>query len=97
MEEIKCCPFCGHKAILDKKVSLRSGNSTTTPYHDIEVEWSIECRNCGTEKKAFGRSYYSVNNDGEFELVPQYFSDTEKAKPSDKRLEVIEMWNERHN
>lgn len=62
-----------------------------TPVHDLEVSWTIRCNICGTEKKAYGRTYYDITEDGELVVVP---TNNEKD-PSDKRLEVIEMWNKR--
>lgn len=99
MEEIKSCPFCGSKPAINKDVTLWQDRSrlAMTPSHDIEVAWSIRCNQCGTSKTSPGRSYYTVGNDGQIKLVPQYI-DTEKYKDveHDMLKALINIWNTRN-
>lgn len=91
MEKLKVCPFCGSKPVLLKKTDLiheRNGRSMTPV---LETLWTVRCNCCGTEKKAYGRTYYDITEDGELVVVPT----NNENDPSDKRLEVIEMWNKR--
>lgn len=96
MDEIKKCPFCGKTPIITKNIRVNSDRDYTPP-HDIEVGWDIKCTNCGTRKSSYGFTYYRITDSGELEIVPQNFSDEESKNPSDKRKEVIEMWNKRFN
>lgn len=95
MEDIKVCPFCGKNPVLNHNIRIADNDRGMTPTHDFEVSWEIKCLQCGTHKKAYGFTYYRLCRDGSFEIVKQNFSDEEKANPSDKRKEVIEMWNKR--
>lgn len=97
MEKIKVCPFCGKEPVLSKYIYLvdERNRGSMEPTHDLEVSWRIKCNNCGTEKNAYGRTYYDITKDGELVIVPQNYGEEEKKNPSDKRLEVIEMWNKR--
>ena len=92
MEDIKVCPFCGREPVLTHNIKIATDREFV-PLHDFEVSWEIKCLNCGTHKKSCGFTYYRLCKDGSFEIANQNFS--EKAKPSDKRKEVIEMWNKR--
>lgn len=96
MEEIKVCPFCGEIPQLNHEIHINKDNRGMAPHHEIEIGWEVRCMNCGTMKKSFGRTFYTMGKDGQFCVVPQSFEKDEVDNPSDKRLEVLKMWNERH-
>ena len=96
MEEIKVCPFCGKMPSLNHEIHVNKDNRGMEPHHEIEIGWEVRCMNCGTMKKSFGRTFYKMGEDGQFRIVPQSFEENEEKSPSDKRLEVIAKWNERH-
>ncbi len=96
MEEIKVCPFCGEKPILNHEIHLYKDYRMDVPCHDLEIGWEIRCSHCGITKKSFGRTFYRIGNDGQMKIVPQSYGKEERKNPSDKRLEVIAKWNERH-
>lgn len=93
---IKCCPFCGKPPKLMHKIYKNMGNTGATPFHELEIAWKIECVNCGTSRESIGCSYYNIDEFGELKLVPQNYGDKDASSASDKRLEVIEMWNRRY-
>lgn len=93
---IKRCPFCGNPPKLTHEIYKNMDSTGSVPSHELEIAWAVECLNCGTSKKSIGRSYYSIDELGELKLVPQSYGDKDASLVSDKRLEVIEMWNRRY-
>lgn len=75
---LKCCPFCGKPPKLTHKIFICKGNRGMTPPHELEIEWAVECLNCGTSRESIGRSYYNIDEFGELKLVPQSYSDKGK-------------------
>lgn len=92
---IKCCPFCGKPPKLMHKI-YENVNTGAAPFHELEIAWAIKCVNCGTSRESMGRSYYNIDEFGDLKLVPQSYSNKDTSSVSDKRLEVIEMWNKRY-
>ena len=39
MEEIKVCPFCGEKPILNHEIHLYKDYRMDVPCHDLEIGW----------------------------------------------------------
>lgn len=93
---IKCCPFCGKPSKLTHEIFVCKGDSGMAPPHELEIAWEIKCVNCGTGIRSIGRSYYNIDEFGELKLVPQNYGDKDASSVSDKRLEVIKMWNRRY-
>ena len=85
MERIKSCPFCGESAELTSSVTI----SNYTGY-DVKVDWKIQCIKCGTRKESSAGTYYKLDNDGRFVIIPRRASEI-----FDGRKEVIEQWNTR--
>ena len=93
---IKCCPFCGKTPKLTHEIYKNMVYAGSAPFHELEIAWTIKCVNCGTSRKSIGRSYYNIDEFGDLVLVPQNYGDKDTSSVSDKRLEVIEMWNRRY-
>lgn len=89
-------PVLREKTILNHEIHLYKDYRMDVPCHDLEIGWEIRCSHCGITKKSFGRTFYRIGNDGQMKIVPQSYGKEERKNPSDKRLEVIAKWNERH-
>jgi hypothetical protein len=93
---IKHCPFCGNPPKLTHEIYKNMDSIGTAPSHELEIAWAIKCVDCGTSRRSIGRSYYNIDEFGDLKLVPQNYGDKDASLVSDKRLEVIEMWNRRY-
>lgn len=78
------------------KIYENMANTGAAPFHELEIAWKIKCVNCGTSREPIGRSYYNIDEFGDLKLVPQNYGAKDASSVSDKRLEVIEMWNRRY-
>lgn len=79
MNELKPCPFCGHKV----KVEIDEINSRTGSGDQIFVVWEIKCHECGCRKADCGN--YTVSPDLVLKAVDE----------KDPLERVVEMWNTR--
>jgi hypothetical protein len=93
---LKRCPFCGKTPKLTHEIYKNMDNIGAVPFHELEIAWAIKCVDCGTSRRSIGRSYYNIDEFGDLKLVPQNYGDKDASLVSDKRLEVIEMWNRRY-
>lgn len=85
-EELKSCPFCGHKPCLTHDRVDLCRNSENG---DLITRWRVICPNCGTKKEG-GVSEYRFNNDETLSLTEMY-----TTNPRDGRSEAIKAWNSR--
>lgn len=87
-QELKPCPFCGGKAILNHTdLHLHGHNSHESIIGLYSSTWQVECGNCGIKKTSW-ISYYNFTNQGTLELAKNEIDGREKA---------IESWNRRVN
>lgn len=82
-QELKPCPFCGHKPILrhDKITETRSRDNG-----DLITRWEVYRPNCGTTKDG-GVSEYIFLSDETLHIKSNF----------DGRRNAIEKWNRRAN
>ena len=84
--ELKPCPFCGGRAILEHTdLHLNGHNSHESIKGLYSSTWQVSCFNCGIRKSSH-TSYYKFTNQGTLELPKNEI---------DGRAEAIKSWNRR--
>lgn len=78
MEKLRACPFCGGKAVF-RTVNNESDN------HSVGFNFKIECEDCGIKLPKTYNISFSLNADGEMNVL------------NDQRGDAIRMWNMREN
>lgn len=78
MEKLRACPFCRGKAVF-RTVSNRWDN------YSVGFKFTIECNDCGIELPNTYNVRFSLNDDGEINIL------------KDQRGDAIRMWNVRKN
>ncbi|MCM1295597.1 MAG: Lar family restriction alleviation protein [Muribaculaceae bacterium] len=87
MEELKSCPFCGHKPKLThytEKANARAGIS------ELSIYWEVRCNYCSCVRDG-GYSEYFINDDGQLVLNTKEY----EKEPVDARKKAIDEWNRR--
>ena len=82
--ELKPCPFCGHKAVLQHNGLRAKGPNALDFCGDYNTSWTAKCTYCGTNKGPF-RTDYIFSFDGELIMHGKH----------DGRGEAIDAWNRR--
>ena len=84
MNDLKPCPFCGHKAILQHD-GLQAKRCNAPDFSgDFFTLWTARCTRCGTAKGKY-RTEFEFNAFGELVIYGK----------SDGKKEAAEAWNRR--
>ena len=79
MDELKPCPFCGMKPVIEYRDLRMDGKDEF-----IYCNWVVLCLQCGTKKSELAK--YRLTKAGSFEVFNDNY---------DGRARVIEKWNRR--